>query len=150
MCIRLIKNISQMFIFVSTYVAKTLLSSDLFCCTVTFFDSCVTVALDPLQLLPLWRDQTLQMLFKWHVTLVWNWRSPSFKLNRLDHLANASYTLVNSKLRYRQTDRFCCASLCINCINLSQYLLSAPLASFPVWKYYQSHLMPRTMHKWKL
>ena len=36
------------------YVAKTLLSSDLFCCIVTFFDSCVTVALDPLQLLPLW------------------------------------------------------------------------------------------------
>ena len=47
MCITLVKNISQMFIFVSTYVAKTLLSSDLFCCIVTFFDSCVTVALDP-------------------------------------------------------------------------------------------------------
>ena len=31
-----------------------------------------------------------------------------------------------------------------NCINLTQYLLSKPLASFPVKKYSHCHLMPRT------
>ena len=42
----LINNISQMFIFnISTYVAKTLLSCNLFCCIGTFFDSYVTVTL---------------------------------------------------------------------------------------------------------